>query len=183
MTSQFTNMTLFSFFLTLPVTLVKFIYWSKFHVNIMTGSGIMTIFVYKWLTRNAEIRHTPVCILPNIWKLGWVRNTKFGTNVCNKRLLNAAKYQGYSFYCSWVITGKPTRGIKLPLPLPWLWLRVTIFIKSWIGALANIYDWIFYEHICERLITVFAIPLSIDVWQKSKSASDNTEQKSSEMVE
>ena len=33
---------LFSFFLTLPVTLVKFIYWSKFHANIMSGSGIMT---------------------------------------------------------------------------------------------------------------------------------------------
>ena len=25
-------------------------------------------------------------------------------------LLNAAKFQGYSFYCFWVIKGKPTGG-------------------------------------------------------------------------
>ena len=37
------------------VSLVKFSYWSKFHVNIMTGSGVMTIFVYKELIRNPEI--------------------------------------------------------------------------------------------------------------------------------
>ena len=30
-------------------------YWSKFHVNIMTGSGVMTIFVYKVLARNLEM--------------------------------------------------------------------------------------------------------------------------------
>ena len=41
-------------------------------------------------------------------------NTKFGTNVSNRMLLNAAKFQGYSFYCFWVITGKPTGGVKLP---------------------------------------------------------------------
>ena len=29
-------------------------------VNIMTGSGVMTIFVYKGLTRNPEIGNTPV---------------------------------------------------------------------------------------------------------------------------
>ena len=33
------------------VSLVKFSYWSKFHFNILTGSGIMTIFFYKGLTR------------------------------------------------------------------------------------------------------------------------------------
>ena len=37
------------------VSLVKFSYWSKFHVNIITGSGIMTIFFYKGLIRNPEI--------------------------------------------------------------------------------------------------------------------------------
>ena len=36
--------------------------------------------------------------------------TKFGTNVCNRMLLNAAKLQGYSFYRFWVIKGKPTEG-------------------------------------------------------------------------
>ena len=91
------------------VSLVKFSYWSKFHVNIITGSGIMTIFFYKGLTRNSEIKNTPVWVLPNIWRLGRVMDTKFGTNVSNRMLLNAAKFQGYSFYRFWVIKRKPTR--------------------------------------------------------------------------
>ena len=37
------------------VSLFKFSYWSKFHVNIITGSGIMTILFSKALTRNPEI--------------------------------------------------------------------------------------------------------------------------------
>ena len=41
-------------------SLGKFSYWSKFHVSIITGSGIMTIFFYKGLTRNPEIGNTPV---------------------------------------------------------------------------------------------------------------------------
>ena len=57
----------------------KISYWSKFHVNI-TGSGFMKKKIHKGLRRNREIRNTPVCVLPNIWRLGHVRNTKFGTN-------------------------------------------------------------------------------------------------------
>ena len=41
-------------------SLVKFSYWSKFHLNIITGSGVMTIYFYKGLTRNPEIGNTPV---------------------------------------------------------------------------------------------------------------------------
>ena len=41
--------------------------------------------------------------------MGQVSDTKFGTNVCNEMLLNAAKYQGYSFYHFGVIKEK-TRG-------------------------------------------------------------------------
>ena len=70
----------------------------KFHVNIITGSGIMTIFFYKGLTRNPEMGNTHVWVLPNIWRLGWVMDTKLGTNVSNRMLLNAVKFQGYSFY-------------------------------------------------------------------------------------
>ena len=95
------------------VFLVKFSYQSKFHVNIISGSGIMTIFFYKGLTRNPEIGNTPVWVLPNIWRLGWVMVTKFGTNISNTTLLNAAKLKDYSFYRSWVIKGKPTGGVKL----------------------------------------------------------------------
>ena len=90
------------------VSLVKFNYYSKFPLNIISGSGVMTIYFYKGLTRNPEIRNTPVWVLPNIWRLGRVRDTKFSTDASNKMLLNAAKCQGYSFHCFWIIKGKPT---------------------------------------------------------------------------
>ena len=76
--------------------------------NFITGYGIMTIFFYEGLTRNPEIGNTTVWVLPNIWRLGQVMGTKSGTNVSNRVLLNAAKFQGYSFCRSWVIKGKPT---------------------------------------------------------------------------
>ena len=114
MTSQFSDMTSTSIFWRCFVSLVKFSYWSKIHVNIITVSGIMTIFFYKGLTRNPEIGNTSVWVLPNIWRLVRVMDTKFGTNVSNRMLLNAAKFQGYSFYRLWVIQGKPTWGVKLP---------------------------------------------------------------------
>ena len=90
------------------VSLVKFSYWNKFHFNIITGSGVMTIFFYKGLIRNLQIWNTPVWVLPNIWRLGQVRNTKYGTNVSNEMLLNAAKCQGCSFYRFWYIMGETT---------------------------------------------------------------------------
>ena len=102
------------FFWRCFVYLVKFSYWSKFHANIMTGSGIMTIFFYKGSTRNPKIENTHVWVFPNIWRLGRVIDTKFGTNVSNKMLLNAAKFQVCSFYRFWVIKGKATGGVKLP---------------------------------------------------------------------
>ena len=99
-----------TFFWRCFVFLVKFSYWSKFHVNIITGSGIMTIFFYKGLTRNPEIGNTHVWVFPNIWRLGRVMDTKFGTNVYNRMLLNAAKFQGYRFYRFWVIKGNQLGG-------------------------------------------------------------------------
>ena len=74
----------------------------------------MTICFYKGLTRNPEIGNTPVWILPNIWRSGKVRDTKFGPDVPNEMLLNAAKLQSYSSYRFRVIKGKPTGGVKLP---------------------------------------------------------------------
>ena len=88
MKSQFSNMALsWIFFWRCFVSLVKFSYWSKFQVNIITGSGIMTISLYKGLNRNPEIANTPVWVLPNIWRLEPVTNTKVGKNVSNKNLL------------------------------------------------------------------------------------------------
>ena len=71
MTSQFADMTPSSFFFQLcRISLVKSSYWCKFHVSIMTGSVVMTIFDYKGLIRNLEIRNTYVWVLPNIRRLG-----------------------------------------------------------------------------------------------------------------
>ena len=50
-TSQFANMTSSSICFCYHVSLVKFRYWSKFHVNIITGSGVMAIFVYMELIK------------------------------------------------------------------------------------------------------------------------------------
>ena len=83
----------------------------------------MTISFYKGLTRNPEIGNTPVWALLNIWKLGPVKDTKFGTNVSNETLLNAVKFQGYSFCRFWVIKEKPTGGKITPSLLP---LRLSI---------------------------------------------------------
>ena len=121
-----------NFFWCCFVSLLKFSYWSKFHVNIITGSGVMTVFFYQELTRNPKTGNTPVWNLPNIWRLWQVRDTKFGANVSNKILLKAAKCQGYSFY-RWVIKGKPTRGeggVKSLPPSPRLGLNKKLFLFS-----------------------------------------------------
>ena len=69
----------------------------------------MIIFFYKGLTRNLEIGSF-VWVLPNIWRPGQVKDRKFGTDVSDEILLNAAECQGYSFYRFWVIKGKPTES-------------------------------------------------------------------------
>ena len=104
MTSQFVDEAFWRCFLSL----VKCSYWFKSHVSIITDCGVMTIYFYKELTWNPEIRNTPIWDLPNIWRLERVRYTKFGTDVSNEMLLNATKCLAYSFYRSWVIKGQPT---------------------------------------------------------------------------
>ena len=137
MMSQFFEMVsswffVFLFFLTLFCSsLVKFIYWSKFQVNIVTGSWFMTIFFYKGLTINPEIGNTSVWVLTNIWRLGQVRDTKFGTNAFNKMLPNTAKCQGYSFYGFRVIKGKPIEGVKIPLPPTQISVNSTVSLNRW----------------------------------------------------
>ena len=63
---------IFFFFFFFDV-LFQFKLLAKFHANIITGPGVMTIIFYKGLTRNPEIRNTPVWVLPNIWRLEQVR--------------------------------------------------------------------------------------------------------------
>ena len=71
---QFVNMTSSNFF-DIVLSLVKFSYWSKFYLNIVTSSGVMTIYFYKGLTRNPEIRNTPVWVLPNTGDWGELGET------------------------------------------------------------------------------------------------------------
>ena len=124
------------FFWRCFVSLVNFSYCSKFHVNIITGFGVMTIFFYKGLTRNLEIGNTPFWVLFNIWRLGQVMDTKFSRNVSNRMLLNAAKCQGYSVYRFWVIKGKPTGGVKLPPPSP---LPPRLGLKNILGEESHLF--------------------------------------------
>ena len=106
----FQNDVIVKYFWRFFVSLFKFSYWSKFHVNIITVSGVMTILFYKGLTRNSEIGNIPVWILPNIWRLGWVSDTKFGTNFSNKMLLNATNARITAFTVSELLRENQQRG-------------------------------------------------------------------------
>ena len=70
------------------VSFVKFSYWSRFHVNIIIDSRVLTIFLYKGFTRNQEIGNTPPEFCP---------------------------ISG-DFYHFWVIKGKPT-GVGVTINL------------------------------------------------------------------
>ena len=78
------------------VSRVKFSYWSIFHVDIITGSGVMTIFIYKGLTKNPEIGNTLNWVLLNIWRLERVKETKFSTNVSRYWMLQNARVTAFS---------------------------------------------------------------------------------------
>ena len=73
----FRNYVIVKFFWRRFVSLVTFSYWSKFHVNTITGSGVMTISFYEGLTRNTEIGNNPSEFCPTSGDWG----EKFGTNV------------------------------------------------------------------------------------------------------
>ena len=48
-------------------SLVKFSYWYEFHVNFITGSGVMTISFNMRLTRNLEIPPSEFCLISGDW--------------------------------------------------------------------------------------------------------------------
>ena len=68
----------------------------------------MKIMLKKGLNRNSVIGITPVWILPNIWRLAQVKNSRLGANVSNDMFLIDGKCQAYSFYRFWIIKGKLT---------------------------------------------------------------------------
>ena len=102
----------------------------------MTSSEDRTISAYKGLIRNLEIGKTPVWVLSNIWRLEQVKDTNLCTNVSNKKLLNTAKYQGYSFHRFWVIKGKATVA-PLPPRLGLKWFAISLAFVVIFHQLAN----------------------------------------------
>ena len=85
------------------VSLVKFSYCCKFHVNIITGSGIMTVLFYNGLTRNLEIGNTPVWVLSNIWNWRelWIPNLAHMSLIERYWMLKSRVLQLLAF---WVIS-------------------------------------------------------------------------------
>ena len=116
MTSNFlTWEVIVNFFWLFFFSLVKFSYWSKFHVNIITGSGVMTISFYKgfFITeiRRSKIPPSEFYSISGDWGEQGIPSL-----VSNKMLLSPAKCQSYSFYRFRLIKGKPTGEVNLPHP-------------------------------------------------------------------
>ena len=112
----------FQFFWRCFISLINFRYLSKCHIRIIIGSWVMTILILWGINKKSKSQVAPVLVLLNIWRLGRVRDTKFGTNVSNKMLLNAAKRQGYSLYYFWV-SKENQEGDKIKHP-PRLGLKI-----------------------------------------------------------
>ena len=75
----------------------------------------MANFVYKGLTKNPENGNTLARILPNIQRLGQVKDTIFGTNVSNEMLyqmLQNSRFTVLQFLLFLIIEGKLTGGVR-----------------------------------------------------------------------
>ena len=107
------------------IFLVKFSYWSTFHVNIITGSGVMTISFYQGLTRNPEIGNNLVWVLPNIWRL-W---DKLGIPNLTRTSLNVTECCKMPGLLR-VIKGKPIWGEGVKLPPPQIRVKVGLFLPK-----------------------------------------------------
>ena len=102
------------FFWLCHVSLVKFSYGGSFMSISLLVLELRHFLFIRGLTRNPKIGNSPIWVLSIIWRLGWVRDTKFGMNVSNEKLLNAANYQDCGFYRFLEITGKLKWGKITP---------------------------------------------------------------------
>ena len=95
MMPEFVNMTSSTNFFNVAVFyLSSFV--SNFHFIIITGFGVMTIFVYKGLAGNLEYENTQVWIFLFKWPLRRARDTKFCKHISNKIFLISTKRHDYS---------------------------------------------------------------------------------------
>ena len=108
MTSHFSDMTSTWNFFDAVLFLFSILVTGPSFMSI--SSLVLELWQFSFIRDWPEIGNTPVWVLPNIWRLGQVMDTTFGMNVSNRMLLNAAKFQSYSFYRFWVMKGKPTGG-------------------------------------------------------------------------
>ena len=93
--ADFLNMTSLSSFFNVVV-----FYWSSFVSNfpfiIITGFGVMAIFVYKGLDGDLEYENSQVWIFLFKWALREARDSKFCKHISNKIFLVSTKLHDYS---------------------------------------------------------------------------------------
>ena len=112
------------FFWRCFVSLVKFSYWSKFHVNIITGSGVMTIFFYKGLTRNSEIGNTHEFFpISGDWGELWIPNFAWMSLIECYWMLQNSRVTAFTVF-ELLRENQLGGGIKLPPPRQ---IRVKMF--------------------------------------------------------
>ena len=104
-----------NFFWRCFVSLVKFSYWSKFHVNIITGCEVMTIYFYKGWPEiwNLEILQSEFSPISGDWGKSEI------THLARICLIQCYwMLQNVRFTALTVPKWKPTRGKNYPtLPL------------------------------------------------------------------
>ena len=136
MKSKFVDMTSSSHFWRCRISLVKLSYWSQFHVNIMTGSGVMTIsFIRDWPEiRKSEIPPSEFCPISGDWgKPGIPNLARMSLTKCYWMLQNA---RVTAFTVSELL--RESQEVKLPLPTHRLGLKkqsflkyILLFVKLW----------------------------------------------------
>ena len=114
------------FFLTLFVCLLKFSYWYKFHLNIITGSGVMTIsFVRDWPEiRKLKTPPSEFCPISGDWGMLQIPNlVGMFLMKCYWMLQNA---RVTAFSISDLLRGNQQRGIRSPR----LGLNKSLFVSD-----------------------------------------------------
>ena len=109
------------------VSLVKFSYWSKFHVNIITGFGIMAIFFYKGLTRNPEIGNPfEFCPISGDWDELWIPNLARMSLIECYWMLQNSRFTAFTVF---VLLWEHQMGGKITPPPPPFPPRLGIRVK------------------------------------------------------
>ena len=88
-------------------------------------------FLLQGIEQKSGMRKYPHLSLAQHLGFGQTKDTKFGTNLSNEMLLNAAKYQCCRFYHLWVINSKQTGMVEITLP-PLLAFLTNLHIQAFV---------------------------------------------------